>query len=396
MTEDKSRQDKPQVRVAVLGQTDHGKSTLTAAIMKVQSARKLAKPVSFDDIDRGASVRDETNTVIVSATQVEYESGRRRYTLVDCPSHLDCVKNLITGAAPVDCGILVVSAADGVMPETRDHVVLAQQAGLSDLVIFINKCDAVDEPEMIDLMEIEARELLNTYGFVGDNAGVVHGAAQRTLDGDPEWQASIDELIDALDNNIIEPVTDVDMPFLMAVDDVYYDESRRSYAAGRIARGTIKRGMLVEIIGLTPTKTSVVTGVEMSRKPVDAGQAGDTVGCGLHGVDKEDLVRGRLLAKPDSIATHTRFDGEVYVLTQGEGGGNEPLSAGKAPEFIIRTATMATTIQLPVGVEEVVPGDYCTVTFELGTPVALEAQSRFVLRQGERTVAAGVVTKISD
>ncbi|KYG02803.1 elongation factor Tu [Sorangium cellulosum] len=373
---------------------DHGKTTLTAALVKVQSKRQLAKAISYADIAKGGTVRDETKTVTIAAAHVEYESEKRHYAHVDCPGHADYIKNMITGAAQMDGAILVVSSLDSVMPQTREHVLLARQVGLNHIVVFLNKCDAVDDPEMLDLVEMEVRELLSKYKFDGDNAPVVRGASLPALQGDPKWEETIQQLLNALDSYIPEPVRDIDKPFLMAIEDVFSIKGRGTVATGRIERGVIKVGDEVQIIGFKDTKKSVVTGVEMFRKLLDQGQAGDNVGCLLRGVEKEEIERGQVLAKPGSITPHTKFTGEVYVLKKEEGGRHTPFFTNYRPQFYIRTTDVTGTVNLPEGVKMVMPGDNITMTIELIAPVALEEQMRFAIREGGKTVGAGVVTKI--
>jgi elongation factor Tu len=394
MAKEKFSRTKPHVNVGTIGHIDHGKTTLTAAIVKVQSKQKLAKVISYADIAKGGTVRDETKTVTIAAAHVEYESKNRHYAHVDCPGHADYIKNMITGAAQMDGAIVVVSSLDSVMPQTREHVLLARQVGLNYLVVFLNKCDAVDDPEMLDLVEMEVRELLNKYNFNGDNAPVIRGASLPALNGDPKWEASIGELLAALDTYIPEPVRDIDKPFLMAIEDVFSIKGRGTVATGRIERGIIKVGEEVEIIGFKDTKKSVVTGVEMFRKLLDQGQAGDNVGCLLRGVDKEEIERGQVLAKPGSINPHTKFFGEVYVLKKEEGGRHTPFFTNYRPQFYMRTTDVTGTVNLPEGVKMVMPGDNITMEITLIAPVALEEQMRFAIREGGKTVGAGVVTKI--
>ncbi|WP_433933030.1 elongation factor Tu [Sorangium cellulosum] len=394
MAKEKFTRTKPHVNVGTIGHIDHGKTTLTAALVKVQSKRQLAKAISYADIAKGGTVRDETKTVTIAAAHVEYESEKRHYAHVDCPGHADYIKNMITGAAQMDGAILVVSSLDSVMPQTREHVLLARQVGLNHIVVFLNKCDAVDDPEMLDLVEMEVRELLSKYKFDGDNAPVVRGASLPALQGDPKWEETIQQLLNALDSYIPEPVRDIDKPFLMAIEDVFSIKGRGTVATGRIERGIIKVGDEVQIIGFKDTKKSVVTGVEMFRKLLDQGQAGDNVGCLLRGVEKEEIERGQVLAKPGSITPHTKFTGEVYVLKKEEGGRHTPFFTNYRPQFYIRTTDVTGTVNLPEGVKMVMPGDNITMTIELIAPVALEEQMRFAIREGGKTVGAGVVTKI--
>jgi elongation factor Tu len=394
MAKEKFSRTKPHVNVGTIGHIDHGKTTLTAALVKVQSKKKLAKAISYADIAKGGTVRDDSKTVTIAAAHVEYESPKRHYAHVDCPGHADYIKNMITGAAQMDGAILVVSALDSVMPQTREHVLLARQVGLNHLVVFLNKCDAVDDPEMLDLVEMEVRELLSKYKFDGDNAPVIRGASLPALNGEEKWELKIGELLDALDSYIPEPVRDIDKPFLMAIEDVFSIKGRGTVATGRIERGVIKVGEEIEIIGFKDTRKSVVTGVEMFRKLLDQGQAGDNVGCLLRGVEKEEIERGQVLAKPGSITPHTQFTGEVYVLKKEEGGRHTPFFTNYRPQFYIRTTDVTGTCNLPEGVKMVMPGDNITMTIELIAPVALEEQMRFAIREGGKTVGAGVVTKI--
>jgi elongation factor Tu len=398
MAKEKFNRSKPHVNVGTIGHIDHGKTTLTAAIVKVQSKKKLAKEIKYADIAKGGTVRDETKTVTIAAAHVEYESPKRHYAHVDCPGHADYIKNMITGAAQMDGAILVVSALDSVMPQTREHVLLARQVGLNHLVVFLNKCDAVDDPEMLDLVEMEVRELLAKYKFdvnsEGKEAPVIRGASLPALQGDPAWEAKIGDLLDALDSFIPEPERAIDKPFLMAIEDVFSIKGRGTVATGRIERGIVKVGEEVEIIGFKDTKKTVVTGVEMFRKLLDQGQAGDNVGCLLRGVEKEEIERGQVLAKPGSIKPHNHFLGEVYVLKKEEGGRHTPFFTNYRPQFYIRTTDVTGTCNLPEGVKMVMPGDNITMTIDLIAPVALEEQMRFAIREGGKTVGAGIVTKI--
>jgi elongation factor Tu len=382
------------VNVGTIGHIDHGKTTLTAALVKVQSKKGLAKEIKYADIAKGGIVRDETKTVTIAVSHVEYETAKRHYAHVDCPGHADYIKNMITGAAQMDGAILVVSALDSVMPQTREHVLLARQVGLTKIVVFLNKCDAVEDPEMLELVEMEVRELLSKYNFDGDNAQVVKGAALPALNGDPKWEATITNLLDALDTEIPEPVREIDKPFLMAVEDVFSIKGRGTVATGRIERGKIKINEEVEIIGFDKLTKSVCTGVEMFRKQMEEGQAGDNVGCLLRGIEKEGIERGQVLAKPGSIKPHKKFTGEVYVLKKEEGGRHTPFFTNYRPQFYIRTTDVTGSVMLPEGVKMVMPGDNVTVEVELITTVALEEQMRFAIREGGKTVGAGVVTKI--
>jgi elongation factor Tu len=339
-------------------------------------------------------VRDETKTVTIAVSHVEYETDTRHYAHVDCPGHADYIKNMITGAAQMDGSILVVSAVDSVMPQTREHVLLARQVGLDHLIVFLNKCDAVEDEEMLELVEMEVRELLTKYKFDGDNAAIVRGAALPALQGEEKWVKAIEELLQALDDNIPEPEREVDKPFLMAVEDVFSIKGRGTVATGRIERGVIKVNTDVEIIGFDVVQKTVVTGVEMFRKLLDQGQAGDNVGCLLRGVEKDGVERGQVLAKPGSIKPHKKFLGEVYVLKKEEGGRHTPFFTNYRPQFYIRTTDVTGAVELPEGVKMVMPGDNITMEVELITTVALEAQMRFAIREGGRTVGAGVVTEI--
>jgi elongation factor Tu len=394
MAKEKFNRTKPHVNVGTIGHIDHGKTTTTAALVKVQSKKGLAKAISYADIAKGGTVRDETKTVTIAAAHVEYESPKRHYAHVDCPGHADYIKNMITGAAQMDGAILVVSALDSVMPQTREHVLLARQVGLNHIVVFLNKCDSIDDPEMLDLVEMEVRELLSKYNFNGDNAPVVRGAALPALQGEEKWEKTIGDLIDALDSYIPEPQRDIDKPFLMAVEDVFSIKGRGTVATGRIERGIIKVNEEVLVLGFRETKKTVVTGVEMFRKLLDQGQAGDNVGCLLRGIDKEEIERGQVLAKPGSITPHTKFQGEVYVLKKEEGGRHTPFFTNYRPQFYIRTTDVTGTCNLPEGVKMVMPGDNVTMDITLIAPVALEEQMRFAIREGGKTVGAGIVTKI--
>ena len=394
MAKEKFVRTKPHVNVGTIGHIDHGKTTLTAALVKVQSKKGLAKEIKYSDIAKGGIVRDETKTVTIAVSHVEYETAARHYAHVDCPGHADYIKNMITGAAQMDGAILVVSALDSVMPQTREHVLLARQVGLTKIVVFLNKCDAVEDSEMLDLVEMEVRELLSKYQFDGDNAPVVRGAALPALNGDAKWEATITNLLDALDKEIPEPTREIDKPFLMAVEDVFSIKGRGTEATGRIERGKIKINEEVEIIGFDKLTKSVCTGVEMFRKQMEEGQAGDNVGCLLRGIEKEGIERGQVLAKPGSIKPHKKFTGEVYVLKKEEGGRHTPFFTNYRPQFYIRTTDVTGSVMLPEGVKMVMPGDNVTVEVELITTVALEEQMRFAIREGGKTVGAGVVTKI--
>jgi elongation factor Tu len=394
MAKEKFVRSKPHVNVGTIGHIDHGKTTLTAALVKVQSKKNLAKEIRYADIAKGGIVRDDTKTVTIAVSHVEYETAGRHYAHVDCPGHADYIKNMITGAAQMDGAILVVSALDSVMPQTREHVLLARQVGLNHIVVFLNKCDAVEDAEMLELVEMEVRELLNKYKFKGDDAKIIRGAALPALQGDAKWEATIDELLAALDSEIPQPQREVDKPFLMAVEDVFSIKGRGTVATGRIERGKVHVNDEVEVIGFDRDKKTVVTGVEMFRKSMDEGQAGDNVGCLLRGIDKDQIERGQILAAPGSIKPHKKFMGEVYVLKKEEGGRHTPFFTNYKPQFYIRTMDVTGSVKLPDGIKMVMPGDNVTVEVELITNVALEEQMRFAIREGGKTVGAGVVTKI--
>jgi len=394
MAKEKFVRSKPHVNVGTIGHIDHGKTTLTAALVKVQSKKGLAKEIKYADIAKGGIVRDETKTVTIAVSHVEYESATRHYAHVDCPGHADYIKNMITGAAQMDGAILVVSALDSVMPQTREHVLLAKQVGLNHIVVALNKCDAVEDKDMLELVEMEVRELLTKYKFDGDKAKVTQVAALPALNGVPEWEKSIESLIAALDSEIPEPVREVDKPFLMAVEDVFSIKGRGTVATGRIERGIVKVNDEIEIIGFDKLTKTTVTGVEMFRKQMEEGQAGDNVGCLLRGIEKEGIERGQVLAKPGTIKPHKKFTGEVYVLKKEEGGRHTPFFTNYRPQFYVRTTDVTGSVMLPEGIKMVMPGDNVTVEVELITTVALEEQMRFAIREGSKTVGAGVVTKI--
>ena len=394
MAKEKFVRSKPHVNVGTIGHIDHGKTTLTAALVKVQSKKGLAKEIKYADIAKGGIVRDETKTVTIAVSHVEYETAKRHYAHVDCPGHADYIKNMITGAAQMDGAILVVSALDSVMPQTREHVLLAKQVGLNHVVVALNKCDAVEDKDMLELVEMEVRELLTKYKFDGDAAKVVQVAALPALNGVPEWEKTIENLLAALDTEIPEPTREVDKPFLMAVEDVFSIKGRGTVATGRIERGIVKVNDEIEIIGFDKLSKTTVTGVEMFRKQMDEGQAGDNVGCLLRGIEKEGIERGQVLAKPGSIKPHKKFTGEVYVLKKEEGGRHTPFFTNYRPQFYVRTTDVTGSVMLPEGIKMVMPGDNITVEVELITTVALEEQMRFAIREGGKTVGAGVVTKI--
>jgi elongation factor Tu len=398
MAKAKFERTKPHVNVGTIGHVDHGKTTTTAALTKI-SADKFGntKYVAYDEVAKASESqgrRDATKILTIATSHVEYETNSRHYAHVDCPGHADYVKNMITGAAQMDGAILVVSAVDGPMPQTREHILLARQVNVPKIVVFLNKCDLVEDEELLDLVELEVRELLSKYGYDGDNAPVIRGAASKAIEGDPQWVAKIEELYEALDTFIPEPVREVDKPFLLPVEDVFSITGRGTVATGRIERGKCKVGEELEFVGYNSNKKTVVTGVEMFRKLLDEGFAGDNVGLLLRGVDKKEIERGMVLAKPGSIKPHTKFEAEVYVLTKEEGGRHTPFFKGYRPQFYFRTTDVTGAIELPAGTEMVMPGDNISMTIELIIPIAMEEQLRFAIREGGRTVGAGVVTKI--
>ncbi|HEV7990282.1 MAG TPA: elongation factor Tu [Gemmatimonadaceae bacterium] len=395
MAKAKFERTKPHVNVGTIGHVDHGKTTLTAAITSIQAAKGLAQQVAFDQIDKAPE--EKARGITIATAHVEYESNARHYAHVDCPGHADYVKNMITGAAQMDGAILVVSAADGPMPQTREHILLARQVNVPYVLVFMNKVDMVDDPELLDLVELEVRELLSAYKFPGDDTPIIRGSALKALESkDPnsEWGLKIGELMDALDSYIPQPKRDIDKPFLMPVEDVFSITGRGTVATGRIERGEIKVQEEVALIGFNSDKKTVVTGVEMFRKLLDSGQAGDNVGLLLRGVNKEDIERGMVLAKPGSITPHTHFTAEVYVLTKEEGGRHTPFFKGYRPQFYFRTTDVTGSVELPEGMEMVMPGDNVQMTIELITPIAMDEGLRFAIREGGRTVGAGVVAKI--
>ncbi|HVZ50172.1 MAG TPA: elongation factor Tu [Gemmatimonadaceae bacterium] len=398
MAKAKFERTKPHVNVGTIGHVDHGKTTLTAALTKVSADKGYGtKYIAYDQVAKASESqgrRDATKILTIATSHVEYETEKRHYAHVDCPGHADYVKNMITGAAQMDGAILVVSAVDGPMPQTREHILLAKQVNVPKIVVFLNKCDLVEDAELLDLVELEVRELLSKYDFDGDNAPVIRGSAIKAIEGDAAWIAKIQELYDALDNFIPEPVRAVDKPLLMPVEDVFSITGRGTVATGRIDRGKVKVGDELELVGFGSDKKTVVTGVEMFRKLLDDGQAGDNVGLLLRGIDKKEIERGMVLAKPGSITPHTKFEAEVYVLTKDEGGRHTPFFKGYRPQFYLRTTDVTGSIELPAGTEMVMPGDNTQMTIELITPVAMEPQLRFAIREGGRTVGSGVITKI--
>src|SRR5215216_6220379 len=393
MAKEKFDRSKPHVNVGTIGHIDHGKTTLTAAITKVLSKHDPKIQFrSFDSIDNAPEERERGITIAVS--HVEYATANRHYAHVDCPGHADYIKNMITGAAQMDGAILVVSATDGPMPQTREHVLLARQVNVPYLVVALNKVDAVDDPELLDLVELEVRELLSSYGFKGDEVPVVRVSALKALHGDPEGVASLVKLMDALDSYIPLPEREIDKPFMMPIEDVFSISGRGTVVTGRIERGKVKVGEEIEIVGFKPTEKKIVTGVEMFRKLLDAGVAGDNVGVLLRGVEKTDVERGQVLAKPGSIKPHTKFKGEVYILSKEEGGRHTPFFNGYRPQFYIRTTDVTGSLKLPEGVEMVMPGDNTPIEATLHTAVALEKGARFAIREGGRTVGAGTISEI--
>jgi len=391
----KFERTKPHVNVGTIGHVDHGKTTLTAAITTIQSKKGMANATAYDQIDKAPE--EKARGITISTAHVEYESDKRHYAHVDCPGHADYVKNMITGAAQMDGAILVVSAADGPMPQTREHILLARQVNVPYIVVFMNKVDMVDDPELLDLVELEVRELLSAYEFPGDETPIIKGSALKALEsGDPnsEWGQKIGELMDALDSYIPEPKREIDKPFLMPVEDVFSITGRGTVATGRIERGIVKVQEEVALVGFNSDKKTVVTGVEMFRKLLDEGRAGDNVGLLLRGIGKEEIERGMVLAKPGSITPHTKFQAEVYVLTKEEGGRHTPFFKGYRPQFYFRTTDVTGSVELPEGMEMVMPGDNVQMTIELIIPIAMDEGLRFAIREGGRTVGAGVVAKI--
>ena len=396
MAKAKFDRSKPHVNVGTIGHVDHGKSTLTAALVKIQSASGLAKTMSYAEITKGGTVRDDSKTVTIAVSHVEYETTKRHYAHIDCPGHADYVKNMITGAAQMDGAILVVSAADGPMPQTKEHVLLARQVNVPHLVVFLNKCDLVDDSELLDLVEVEVRDLLKKYEFPGDTVPVIRGSSMKAMEGDqgPLGVPAIAKLLEALDTAIPEPKRETDKPFLMAVEDVFSITGRGTVATGRIERGIVKVGDPIEVIGLKDTQTSVATGIEMFRKLLDQGQAGDNVGILLRGIDKENIERGQVLAAPKSCTPHKKFKGEVYILTKEEGGRHTPFFKGYKPQFYFRTTDVTGGVELKPGVEMIMPGDHAEMTVELISAIAMEKGLRFAIREGGHTVGSGVVSEI--
>jgi elongation factor Tu len=393
MGKEKFDRSKPHVNVGTIGHIDHGKTTLTAAITKVlQKHNPKNQFRSFDSIDNAPEERERGITI--ATAHVEYETAKRHYAHVDCPGHADYIKNMITGAAQMDGAILVVAATDGPMPQTKEHVLLARQVGVPCVLVFLNKCDAVEDTELIDLVEMEVRDLLSKYQFPGDDTPIIRGSALLALNGDPAWEAKIDELMDAVDTFVPRPDRAVDLPFLMPIEDIFSISGRGTVVTGRIERGKIKVGEACEIVGFRETRSTVCTGVEMFKKQLDEGMAGDNAGLLLRGIPKEDVERGMVLAKPGSITPHTNFKGSVYVLSKEEGGRHTPFFKGYRPQFYFRTTDVTGVAQLPEGTEMVMPGDNVELEVELITPVALEKGLRFAIREGGRTVGAGTISEI--
>ncbi|MBA3727848.1 MAG: elongation factor Tu [Actinobacteria bacterium] len=392
MAKKRFERTKPHVNIGTIGHIDHGKTTLTAAITKVLAERGLADFTPFDQIDKAPE--EKARGITIAIAHVEYQTDNRHYAHVDCPGHADYIKNMITGAAQMDGAILVVSAADGPMPQTREHVLLARQVGVPYIVVFLNKADMVDDPEILDLVELEVRELLSAYEFPGDDVPVIVGSALKALEGDPEWVGKIDELMAACDQYIPEPTRDVDKPFLMPIEDVFSITGRGTVATGRVERGALNKMSEVEIVGIKPTRKTVATDLEMFRKLLDDVQAGDNVGVLLRGIDKDEIERGQVLAKPGSITPHTQFEAQVYVLSKEEGGRHTPFFGNYRPQFYFRTTDVTGTINLAEGTEMIMPGDNTTMNVELIAPIAMEEGLRFAIREGGRTVGAGRVTTI--
>ena len=392
MAKEKFDRSKPHVNIGTIGHVDHGKTTTTAAITKVLAGKNGNKEVEFENIDKAPEERDRGITI--NTAHIEYSTDARHYAHVDCPGHADYVKNMITGAAQMDGAILVIAATEGPMAQTREHILLARQVGVPKMVVFMNKCDMVDDPELLDLVEMEIRDLLNEYGFEGDDTPIIRGSALKALEGDPEWTPKIDELMDAVDSWIPTPERDNDKPFLMSIEDVFTITGRGTVVTGRVERGTLKLNDEVEIVGIKPTKKTVVTGIEMFRKQLDFAEAGDNAGVLLRGVAREEVERGQVLAKPGSVTPHHKFKGQVYVLSKEEGGRHTPFFNNYRPQFYFRTTDVTGVITLPEGTEMVMPGDNVDMTVELIHSIALEQGTKFSIREGGRTVGAGSVAEI--
>src|SRR2546429_541854 len=397
MAKAKFERTKPHVNVGTIGRVDHGKTTLTAALTKVAADKGLATYVTYDQVAKASESqgrRDATKILTIATSHVEYATANRHYAHVDCPGHADYVKNMITGAAQMDGAILVVAATDGPMPQTREHILLARQVGVPAMVVFMNKADAVDDEELLELVELEVRELLSAYEFPGDDIPVVKGSALKALEGDAKWEKTVEELMDAVDSYIPTPERDVEKPFLMPVEDIFTIQGRGTVATGRVERGRVKVNETVEIVGIRPTRTTVCTGVEMFKKLLDEGTAGDNVGLLLRGVERKDIERGQVISKPGSITPHTKFKAEAYVLTKEEGGRHTPFFTGYRPQFYFRTTDVTGVASLPEGVEMVMPGDNVQMEIELIAPIAMEKGLRFAIREGGRTVGAGTVSDV--
>ncbi len=392
MAKEKFDRSKVHMNIGTIGHVDHGKTTLTAAITHVLAQQGFAKSMDYDQID--AAPEEKARGITINTAHVEYQTAKRHYAHVDCPGHADYVKNMITGAAQMDGAILVVAATDGVMPQTREHILLARQVGVPYIVVFLNKCDLVEDPELIDLVEMDVRDLLSKYGFPGDETPIIRGSARKALDGDPEAQKAILQLMDAVDSYIPDPVRDTDKPFLMPIEDVLTITGRGTVVTGRVERGTVKLNDPVEIVGIKPTKSSVVTGIEMFRKTLDYAEAGDNAGILLRGVNRDEVVRGQVLAKPGSITPHSKFTCQCYILTKEEGGRHTAFLSNYRPQFYFHTTDITGTITLPAGTEMVMPGDNTSFTVELIHPVAIEKGTKFSIREGGRTVGAGTVSEI--
>ena len=396
MAKEQFQRTKPHANIGTIGHIDHGKSTLTAAIVEVQAKKGMATPISYADITKGGTVRDETKTVTIAISHVEYESEKRHYAHVDCPGHADYIKNMITGAAQMDGAILVVDASEGPMPQTREHILLARQVGVPAIVVFLNKVDLVEDSELLDLVDMELRDLLNKYDFPGDDTPIVRGSAKLALEGDEKAAESIGELLKAVDEFIPLPTREVDKPFLMSIEDVFNIEGRGTVVTGRVERGELNRMSEVEIVGLGETRKTVATDIEMFRKLLDKASAGDNVGVLLRGIKKDEVERGMVLAKPGSITPHTHFNAEVYILSKDEGGRHTPFFSNYRPQFYFRTTDVTGTIKLPEGEEMVMPGDNVAMEVKVIAPIAMERGQRFAIREGGRTIGAGRVTEVLD
>ena len=392
MAKEKFDRSKPHVNIGTIGHVDHGKTTLTAAISAVLSKKGLAQQVKFDSIDKAPEEKERGITI--NTAHIEYETEKRHYAHVDCPGHADYVKNMITGAAQMDGAILVIAATDGPMAQTREHILLARQVGVPRMVVFLNKCDMVDDEELLDLVEMEVRELLNSYGFDGDNTPIIRGSALKALEGDPKYEEKIMELMNAVDEWIPTPARDTDKPFLMSIEDVFTITGRGTVVTGRVERGELKLNEEVEIVGIKDTRKTTVTGIEMFRKQLDSAQAGDNAGVLLRGITRDQVERGQVLAKPGTVTPHTKFEAEVYVLSKEEGGRHTPFFSNYRPQFYFRTTDVTGVIELPEGTEMVMPGDNTRMTVELIHPIAIEQGTKFSIREGGRTVGSGVVSKI--